>query len=54
VRERAHGLEVATAHRRQHDLHARCACALNHVVAVGVEFRRVEVAVGVDPATFGE
>ena len=50
VRQRAHRVEVVHCHRRQHQpRHAGGARALDHRGAVGVELRRVEMAMGIDP-----
>ena len=50
VGQRAHRLETPGHHGRQHQLaHTGCARTRNHVGAVGIERRRVEVAMGVDP-----
>jgi hypothetical protein len=51
MRQRTHGVEIVDVHSRDHDLrYTGVSSSLHDVVPVGVELRRIEVAVGVDPA----
>ncbi len=51
MREVANGLQIADVHSGDHDLrYTSTSGAANHVIPVGVELRRVEVAVRVYPA----